>query len=398
MNKKFNSLLIIRKSSSEIDYIIPVLNELKSKVNFYTLFLNENSFLSLKNSKFLYKEWKKTTKNFYIQKKTDRIFFKILRKLFGKFSNSLNNYFTNKIHDISYLKSKIKFGNSNKFHFILNEFQKTSHWANSLITNDPKTKLFLFPHTTHIYMYKEKILKKLQKRNELKYCDAVFLGCKQDIKLWKNKIDEDKIFITGHPKYDKNWQSKFKEKNLNNKKKIIFSIKNIIDQSSKKLTAKYLENLYKICRKNNFFLIVKLPPFPQTEINSIIKVFKKKADQKYYKIYNNNIFNILSNSSLNINFNQSATTLDALSFDVPTIQLPAVSKIKNKFGSNKSIYVDLKLAYPVSNYKDLDKIIKKFLYNTTKHRINSKLKFERFFPKKKDTAKKISNIIMKKIK
>ena len=35
VNKKFNSLLIIRKSSAELDWILPVLNEMKDKVNFY---------------------------------------------------------------------------------------------------------------------------------------------------------------------------------------------------------------------------------------------------------------------------------------------------------------------------------------------------------------------------
>ena len=46
--------------------------------------------------------------------------------------------------------------NSENLHFILNEFQKVSFWANMIKNKNSKTKLFLFPHTTHIYKYGEK--------------------------------------------------------------------------------------------------------------------------------------------------------------------------------------------------------------------------------------------------
>ena len=85
MNKKFNSLLIIRKSSAELDWILPVLNEMKDKVNFFTLFLNKESFDSVRRNEFLFKKWNRISKNFYVQKKSDRFFYKSLRVLFNYF-------------------------------------------------------------------------------------------------------------------------------------------------------------------------------------------------------------------------------------------------------------------------------------------------------------------------
>ena len=85
MKKKFNSLIIIRKSSSEIDWIIPVMEKMNKSVKFYTLFLNQNAYESLKKNNILFKRWQKISKNYYVQNRIDR-FFKILKKILGWFS------------------------------------------------------------------------------------------------------------------------------------------------------------------------------------------------------------------------------------------------------------------------------------------------------------------------
>ena len=62
MKKKFNSLIIIRKSSSEIDWIIPVMEKMNKSVKFYTLFLNQNAYESLKKIIYCLKGGKKFQK------------------------------------------------------------------------------------------------------------------------------------------------------------------------------------------------------------------------------------------------------------------------------------------------------------------------------------------------
>ena len=191
MKKKFNSLLIIRKSSSEIDWILPVMEEMKLNTKFYTLFLNKKAFISLKNSKFLYKKWKKLSKNYYVQNKSDRLFFKISKKVSGKFSKTFNENLSYKIHSTNFLKKKLNLPDIKNIDFILNEFQKISFWVNSLMKENKNLKLFLFPHTTHIYKYNKKILNRLKTKNFKRKCDAIFLGNKLDADMWKLKINSN---------------------------------------------------------------------------------------------------------------------------------------------------------------------------------------------------------------
>tara|TARA_Y100000590_G_scaffold388556_1_gene462994 strand:+ start:669 stop:1856 length:1188 start_codon:yes stop_codon:yes gene_type:complete len=394
VRKKFNSLLIVRKSSSEIDWIIPVMEKMEAYVKFYTLFLNKKAFVSLKNSKFLYDKWKKVSKNYYVQNKTDRLFFKITKEVLGPFSKTLNEELSYKIHSTNYLKRKLNLPDIKNLHFIFNEFQKTSFWVDSLIKENKNIKLFLYPHTTHIYKYNKKILNNLKKKNIKKKCDAIFLGNKLDEDIWKLKIDKNKIFITGHPKYDQSWQKQFTSKIKWKKNNLIFAVKNITDINSYNITMKYLNSLYKICEKNKYFLTIKLPPYPQNKLLEIISNFKIGKKTDFFEISNDNIFKCLKKSKLLINFNLSATSLDALSSGIPVIQLPAISKLKEKYGKNDSVYTDLNLVYKVPNIEKMEKKIKNIINNNFK-KVHKN--YYKYFSKKQNASKKVSNIIIEKI-
>jgi len=403
VNKKNISLLIVRKSSVEIDWILPVIERMKKNTNFFTLFLNYEAYLSLKKSTFLYKKWKSISKEFYVQKKIDNIFYKLLRKIIDKFFynkklplyRKIRNKLDNKIHNISFLKKKLKINDFENFHFILNEFQKTSYWSNKIISHNKKTKLFLFPHTTHIYKYDKSKLKNTH--NTPKKCDAIFIGSMHDKKIWQNRMEREKIFITGHPKYDKDWQKQFIEK-IKNRKKIIFAIKNVIDQSSRKLTVIYMEKLYDICKKFNYLLVLKLPPFIQEELNLIINNFKKNKTKKHYIISSKNIFTSLNGARLLINFNQSATTLDAFYKKVPVIQLPSINKLKNKFNKNDSIYTKLNFAFKVNDIGILEKKIRTILVNQSSLKLNKNNSRLKYLSIQKESSKLIEKIILNKIK
>jgi hypothetical protein len=137
MRKKINTLLIVRKSYLEVEWILPVFYQIKNN-NLYTLFINKKAFNSLKKNTILYKKWKKINKNFYIQNKFDIFFFKFLRylliKLVFKKKNFLGllNFFNYRIHDINFLKKKLKLKNSKSFDCVFNEFQKISFWTRIL--------------------------------------------------------------------------------------------------------------------------------------------------------------------------------------------------------------------------------------------------------------------------
>ena len=398
MKKKFNSLVIIRKSSSEIDWIIPVMEKMNEHVKFYTLFLNQKAYESLKKNNILFNRWQKISKYHYVQNKIDRIFFKIFKIMFGWFSKSLDKELAFKIHDFKFLKKKLKIKDSENLHFILNEFQKTSFWVNSIINKDDNIKLFLFPHTTHIYKYSKREINVFKKKKSKKECDAIFLGNKLDIDVWKYRLDKNKIYVTGHPKYDNFWQKTFEAKSKNIKKNnIILALKNITDEASFKATLYYLKIISGIVKKNKYFLTIKLPPYPQKELIEIINNLGFSNRRRYCSVSNENIFKLLKGANILINFNLSATSLDALSNGVPVIQLPAISKLKKRYGKNDSIYTKLRLVFKVSKTENLERKISYILKNKFKNKKNFTQNYYKYFPKKQKASEEVSKIILNKL-
>ena len=72
MKKKI--LVMMRRGFLEFEYILPLLKIFSIRYEINTVFLNKKSFISLKNNPYLFKEWKKINKNYYIQKKYDFFF------------------------------------------------------------------------------------------------------------------------------------------------------------------------------------------------------------------------------------------------------------------------------------------------------------------------------------
>ena len=154
--------------------------------------------------------------------------------------------------------------------------------------------------------------------------------------------------------------------------------------------------MYRICLKFDYILELKLPPFQQPQLIEIIEKFKKNKVKNNLIISDQNIFYSIKKSQLLINFNLSATTLDAISLNVPVIQLPVINKIKGRYRSTKSIYTKLKMAHSVKSINKLEKNIL-LLMNKGNVKDNLKKNFYKYFPKKINSAKNIKEIILSKI-
>ena len=76
MKKKI--LIIVRRGFLEIEYVLPILKRFSKKYEISTIFLNQNSFKSLKYNSFLFNQWKKINKNYFIQKRLDFFIYKAL--------------------------------------------------------------------------------------------------------------------------------------------------------------------------------------------------------------------------------------------------------------------------------------------------------------------------------
>ena len=80
--KKINDrkiiLLIVRKSYAELDWILPVLKELKKKFKIYTYFNSKETFKNVRSSKYFFNNWKNFSDKHYIQKKSEAFFLRLL--------------------------------------------------------------------------------------------------------------------------------------------------------------------------------------------------------------------------------------------------------------------------------------------------------------------------------
>ena len=72
-------LLIIRKSYAELDWALPVLQELKKNFKIYTYFNSKEAFENIRSSKFFFSQWKNFSDKHYTRKKREAF---ILRLLF----------------------------------------------------------------------------------------------------------------------------------------------------------------------------------------------------------------------------------------------------------------------------------------------------------------------------
>ena len=104
--KKKIILLNISKSVAEIDWILPVLYELKSKYKIVTIFQNPKIYETLKHDKILFSLWKKISFQYFIDSKIDKILRYFVKKINQNYN--LKNYFNSKNIDLSEKKHKSK--------------------------------------------------------------------------------------------------------------------------------------------------------------------------------------------------------------------------------------------------------------------------------------------------
>ena len=97
--KKKIIVLNINKSVAEIDWILPVLFELKKKYKIFTLFQHRESYNTLKKDKLLFNIWNEVSYGYEIENIIEKIW---------RFINKNNFFFRFNIQNY-FLKKKINF-------------------------------------------------------------------------------------------------------------------------------------------------------------------------------------------------------------------------------------------------------------------------------------------------
>ena len=405
MNKK-NILIIVYRGSAELDWILPILYKLSSEYKIFTLFNNEKAYESLKKNDQLYKIWKSINFSFYVHSKYDFLLYKLLRKILTtfkwKFADKINEFFSNKIHDLKNINNKFFKNNKNlNFDIVFSEWGVHSGWLNCI-----KNKLFIvhYPSAPRFLINrKDRNIKKDLSKPRLDG-NLLLLSFLKDKKSWSNAINEKKIKYCGIPKYDDWWinkiinLNKFKKKNINDKKiKILLSLNSLYDQKlSQDEILKFDQQFNQI-----FSVIEKLE-----KVKLIIKPHPVKNHPKYLKILENfkhlnweirneNLTKLSFESDIMLSWYNSAAIIEGLVAKIPSIELWHVSK--RFYGNyNSSVFSHSGLSVLAKDHLSLERLITKAI-KTKNAKIWKKQfkKFDSIYGIKKNKTQYTINLIKK---
>ena len=330
-NSKKNIILIIKKSPGEIDWILPLLFDLKEEFNIFTIFQKKITLDLLKKNKELYKLWENTSYAFTIQPLSRQLFKRLFLKIFyfankTKIYKNFSNKTNNKIYSFFDLQEEI----SKKYNLknftppcaVFFEFTNKSFWLNTLNKINSNLKIIYFPHTSNIFGFKNK---KYKSKIHKKFNELLLLSNQKDVSYWRSHYPNSKIVVSGYLKYEKNWIDKILKYNSNKskkikKKRVIFVA---IDGYHKKINMKkylyQIKALMDVCLKfKNIFIIFKLHPFTPNKI--FLKIMSKYPKQ-IWATSNSHLISLGKVCDVFISFYYSPTSLEGLAVGKSPIEL-----------------------------------------------------------------------------
>lgn len=364
MKKKI--LLIVRRTSGEIDWVLPLLHKLYDKYEIITVFENKKIYDDLKRNKQLFFLWSGISKRFYVRNIKDDLIgrclistFNILEKIFRisfikKKEKVFKDIFFQKI-----LKSKLKIKNFESINFLFHDWGGFTGWIDAF--KNCETKIIYFPHSSLKYSITPKHLKNL-------YGDIMIVGSKDEKSKWKNLFNGE-IIETGHLKYSPDWLRKFDKTKYKDKKfKIVLPMKDWINNYEKKKLENILLGVFDILDKhsNRLILYIKLSRKDyfanKNFLNSLLEKFKFQ-----FKYCEDSLLSLAKISNLFLVFNDSSVTFDALSQKTISIEL---------WNKNPEISTTKKYTLQAKSKNDFEKIFSNILLNNTKK--YSKQKYQIF--------------------
>lgn len=404
-------ILIIRRHSGEIDWILPLIYKLTKDLKLITIFNDQNSFESLSKNKALFNLWKKRCDKFYIVKKYDQIFYKLSHKilitlklnklrLFGQ----IENFFIKNTFNFSKFLKQNQI-NKQEIKIIFTPIINLSSLPSIFKNNLPHVKLIRFPESQWI----NPVLKHNNKKNYSdKFTDSYLIPKEQNANFFfgakiKNSIKK-KIINCKFFKYESWWIKKLNFTDKIDKNLItIFTRPPDNVSLSKESYNYYIKTIFKVLSKfKNVKVIFKI--HPNISENNMIKNCAKSFKSVDWKIDTNHPMVLASKSNFCISLLTSAC-LDCLAVKKTVIEFFDYTKEKNKVGavfskSKKkwiSIYSKKKLVKSAINEKELDFAIK---HNFSKKNIkllksnNNFLNLIKYGLNSKNIAKKILKLAM----
>ena len=302
-NKK-NIVLLIRRSPGEVDWILPLLSDIRKQYNIFTIFRSSSALSLIKKNKILFNLWRQTSFAYTIEPKFKSIFWRASYHLFKKtfLKTFFKNKFQKKYYDIELIQHLIS---KNKFNIntvaIFAEFVNFSPWLDKYKIKNKNLKIIHFPHTTNLFGEK-----KIKHKNKINFKKKnLFLSNAYDIHFWKKKFPNTNIIETGYLKYDKIWLNKIiNKKNKQNKKTIYLSLSGFVKE--KHDFDKYKEqikDIMDVCTEipETKIIIKNHPTTNELELKKILNLYPYKK----WKIMDDHQLNLIKVSDICVALNSS---------------------------------------------------------------------------------------------
>ena len=138
-NNKKNVILLIRRSPGEIDWILPLLYNIRKKFNIFTIFRSRSALNLTRENQTLFNLWKKTSFAYTIEPKLKNIFLRLGYHLFKEtiFRSIFKKKFQKNYYDINIINKLILKKNKGFIPVIIfSEFINFSPWINSYKTEN----------------------------------------------------------------------------------------------------------------------------------------------------------------------------------------------------------------------------------------------------------------------
>jgi hypothetical protein len=374
MKKNF-MVLHVRRHASEIDYIIPLLDQLKKKYNLITIFNNTSAYKSLQNNQALYRIWKKINYSQYIQKKKENLIYKILHKLVSllilinfkrNFLLKLNFFFLIKIYNFNFLPKirNIDYSSISLFFLTDNNY---SFFPNFLKYKNSRIKIIRYPEATWI---REKKQMEQSSVNINLITDYYLVPVKQNLFLYGEKLSKEikrKIIITGYFKYQKEWINKITQNKIINKSNFNILVatrpfRNFYEGDFSKESYEYLvDSIMQISNKiKNSSVTFKVHPNHSGKEEIFLLKILSKYTKKKWSIKHDHLYRLATNANICVSF-QTSACLDILAakkgvieFWLNNIDWRSLIHLKKK---KISVFEKYGLVLNINSKKELESLI-----------------------------------------